>query len=119
MEWSYLLIGVVSATSVHRIMEPGNINEKVKRLSKAYETGSVEKPKLQGIDTRAISYGLGIMIIVSLSAFGYFIASIIGPDTTQSIVYSVVVLIIADIISMMAIDKYHVNIEILTKKFKK
>lgn len=119
MEWTNFLIAVSTATALHRLMEPNNINYKLKRLSSAIKTGKIEVPPMKGIDTRAKAYALGLMMVIMVTAIGYFVAGFFDSTTTQSVIYSVVVLLFADVVTMIAIDKYHADIEKITKSFGK
>lgn len=119
MEWNNLLIAVATATSIHRLFEPGGINYKLSRLEKAASSGEIETPPLKGIDTRAKAYGLGLAVVSVTTAVTYFAAGLFDPSIKTTALYCVAMLVTADVISMMSIDKYHVNIEKLTKKFKK
>jgi len=119
MIWNNLLIALVTATSLHRLSEPGNINYKLERLEKATKTGEIETPPLKGINTRAKAYGLSFAIVGITTLITYFLAGLFDPALKPTAIYCSVVLLLSDIVSMISIDKYHLNIEKLTKRLKK
>jgi len=119
MEWHILLVGVVTGVSIHQLMEPMGILQKLSRLDTAIKTGKIVDPIMKGIDTRAKSYALGLIMLTIMSAIAYFITVAIDPGVEAAIQYSVVVALLAEIIAMARIDKYHVEIEKMTKDHKK
>lgn len=116
MEWHIILAGVVTGTALHEIMEPINVLQKLLRLDTATKTGKIETPMPKGVDTRAKAYTIGIIAITVLSAIAYLIARAIDPSVDGAIQYAVVVAIVAELILMARIDKYHVEIEKMTQR---
>ncbi len=113
-----LLIAVTLAHTFHSMAEPINIRAKVKRLSD-YINKKPVKPFPANINTRAKALGIGYGIgIVSFGIF-FVIAQLVSPDPTLSILISIGLLIVIEIVNTIAIDKYHVEIEAVTRKFKK
>ena len=119
MEWHILLMAAVTATSLHSIMEPKNIMDKLERLSEAIKTGKVRKPMIEGIDTRTKAYGIGIVMLAGLTLLGYFIANFFDPSVDFAIKYSIVVVLVAELILIAEIDKFHIDIEKVTQRLKK
>ena len=119
MEWHIALIGVVTGTAIHAIMEPTNILQKLERLNTAIKTGKIVDPAIKGIDTRAKAYALAFFVVTLFSAIGYAVASVINPSVEAALQYSVVVAFVAEIILALRVDKYHVEIEKMTKQHKK
>lgn len=116
MDWHIILAAVATSTSLHAVMEPGNILLKLWRLEKTLDTGKVMELPMKGIDTRAKAYGVGLVAIAAMSALAYVVVNLIDPSPIGAMQYSVVVIVLAEIALMMRIDRYHVDIEKITQK---
>jgi hypothetical protein len=113
-DW-HLLVAIATSTSLHAVLEPSNLMRKLRRLDIAIKTGKIEALPLKGIDTRAKSYAFGLSIIGVFSLIAYICARLVDPGVLASIKYSIVVVLVAEIILMMRLDRYHVEIEKITR----
>jgi hypothetical protein len=115
MEWHILLAAVTTAMSLHAVMEPDNLMRKLRRLDVAIKTGKIQELPLKGINTRPKSYAVGISFMLVLTTLAYLVARLIHPSQLAAIKYCVAVAIIAELILMMRLDVYHVEIEKITR----
>lgn len=119
MQWHIVLIGIITGVAIHKMMEPVNILFKLNRLKQAMTSGKIIDPQVKGINTRTKAYALGLAAIAIPSAIAYFVASLFDPSVDSAIRYSVAVALISQIILMIRVDQYHVEIEKLTQAQKK
>ena len=119
MEILYLVAALATTRTIHGSMEPKNIIDKLSRLENAIKTGKIRKPMMQGIDTRAKSYGVAAVAITVPTVIAYFTISLIDPAQDALLWYTAIVLLIGEVYLTYAIDKYHVQIEKVTRAQKK
>lgn len=113
-----LVLALVTNELLHNVLEVKNIREKVKRL-KAYTDKKPYKEMSMKIDTRAKSYGISTVafLIFVLPLFGFYSVLDVSGDTALKLI--VALLVVTYFTTAYSIDKYHVEIEQITKKFKK
>jgi len=116
MDTYLLLSAVVTATALHRIMEPMNVLAKLERLDGALKTGKIADPQMKGIDTRAKAYAVSSAFIVVMSAIMYVVFGFLDLSPENSAVYAVIVSLIAWFLSTAKLDVYHVEIEKITQR---
>lgn len=116
MELHILLAAVATGTSLHTIAEPGSVLMKLWRLDKALKTGEIQPLPMKGIDTRLKAYGVGIFSIVATSAIAYFFINLADPTSDTATKYSIVALLASELILLSRLDRYHVDIEKMTKE---
>jgi hypothetical protein len=114
-----LAAAVVTATSLHAVMEPKNIMIKLHRYAGAVKNGKISDLPMKGIDTRAKSYALGVGSIVIMTALSYLIINAINPSVEKALQYIIIAAIIAELLVIVQVDKYHSAIEKYTQKAKK
>lgn len=119
MEWHIILIAVAVSASMHTAAEPQNVLFKLQRLYEAIKTGKVMTPPMKGIDTRAKSYAVGVAFLVVPAAITYLIANAVDPSVEAAIQFSIAVIVVAELILMVRLDTYHVQIEKMTSELKK
>lgn len=114
--WHIWLAAVVTGTSLHTIMEPGNILIKLWRLDRTLQSGIVPKLPIQGINSRLKAYSFGIAVISFLILISFALVNWVNPSPLGAIQYSIVTAIAAELILMMRVDRYHVDIERITQE---
>lgn len=115
---SNILVAVSVAHAFHSTMEPVNIRSKVARLA-AYMDKKPFKEIPVNIDTRAKALGIGYGMFAVLTLLIYGLSALLNPSTQTAITLAVVLMIIVEILNTFTIDKYHVEIEAVTRRFKK
>ncbi|MFT4532447.1 MAG: hypothetical protein ACI9T8_000470 [Candidatus Saccharimonadales bacterium] len=116
MELYTVLAAAITATALHRMMEPMNILAKLVRLDNAIRTKKIDDPQMKGIDTRAKSYGLAIAILGVMFAVTYGVISLFDASNDALVQYSIIATVLSELVLTVGIDKYHVAIEKLTKR---
>jgi hypothetical protein len=119
MELLYLVAALATTRTIHGSMEPKNIIDKLSRLENAIKTGKIRKPMMQGIDTRAKSYGVAAVAIAIPTIISYFVIGFIDPPQDALLWYTAIVLLVGELYLTYAIDNYHVQIEKVTQAQKK
>jgi len=71
------------------------------------------------IDTRAKSYAIGYGILTITTLVFYWIVGLFSVRNDTAVVASIFLIAIVELINTALIDKYHVDIEKLIKKFSK
>lgn len=113
-----LMVAAVAAHSFHSLMEPLNIRAKVARL-KAYMDKKPYKEMSLKIDTRAKALGLGYGMFIFLLGAGFLVTNTVDPSAKQAAYFAFVLMVFVELVNTANIDKYHIDIEVLTKRFKK
>lgn len=113
-----LVLALATAELLHNIMEASNVRRKVARLH-AY----IKKEKYPeipiNIDTRPKAYALTVASFVVLVGLSLGVLSLVNLQGNAALWYLVVVLALAFFSLAYLLDKYHVEIEHVTKPFKK
>ncbi len=113
-----LLLALATNELLHNGLEINNMREKLRRLS-AYMNKKSYKELPVNIDTRAKSY------TVSFIAFAVFVLPLWGAftllnlDQTFALKLIVCLLIASYIVTAVVADQWHVDIEKITKPFRK
>lgn len=102
----------------HNIMEVGNIRNKVKRLQ-AYINKEQFKEMPMKIDTRPKAYALSTVAFIVTGGILFGIFSLLDVNADAAIIAIVGLLIVTYFITAVVVDKYHVDIEKVTRQFKK
>lgn len=100
------------------LFETSQVRKKVTRLQ-TYMNGKKYKEMPININTRAKSYGISLLGFIGFFALSYFIFWLLKPTLTAGLVEISVLLIISYAWVAFDLDRYHVAIETVTKKFKK
>lgn len=113
-----LLLAPVTNELIHNAAEIKGMRDKVTRLQ-AYINGKQPKEMPFNIDTRLKSYGLslGIFTIAVGVLFAFYTWLDLHPNT--AIKLAVGLLIFTYALTAITVDQYHVEIERVTKPFKK
>jgi hypothetical protein len=113
-----LVLALATAELLHNIMEVGNVRRKVARLSAYINKQPYEEMKMK-IDTRAKAYGLSVMSFVVLTGVSLGAFSLLNLKGDAVLWYGVVVLTLAFFSLAYLLDRYHVEIERVTRPFMK
>ncbi len=113
-----ILLAAAIAHSLHSVMEPRNIREKVKRLV-AYMDKKPYKEIPLKIDSRAKGIGLGYSVALVTFVIAYLIVSLIDPSVRTSMIVTIGLLVLVELLNTVTIDAYHAEIEVVTRRFKK
>lgn len=113
-----ILLALVTNELIHSLFEVHNIREKVKRL-KAYMDKQPYKELALKVDTRAKSYAITTASFFLFTLPLYFGYVKLDLDELTAYKLMVALLIFCFFANAYFIDKYHVEIEQITKKFKK
>lgn len=108
----------LSANAVmHTIAETHNVREKVRRLSSYINKKSYKEMSMK-IDTRAKSYALSLTMFVIFTGILFGVFSLINVEATEAFKLIIALLTLEFFLMAILLDKYHVEIEQVTKKFK-
>lgn len=116
------IINLILALSVnelvHNAMEVINMREKLRRLT-AYMNKKSYKELPVKIDTRAKSYGISVVafFVFVLPLWGLF--TLIDLEQLLALRLIVLLLVASFIVTAITVDQWHVDIEKITKPFKK
>lgn len=113
-----LALALATNELLHNIFEIKNIREKVKRLV-AYMDKKPYKELPLNIDTRAKSYAVALIafMVFTLPLFGIYTLLNINADTAIKLIVGL--LVASFVLTGYFVDQYHVDIEKVTKRFKK
>lgn len=113
-----LVLALATAELLHNIMETSNVRRKVARLH-AYINKKPFPEIPMNIDTRPKAYGLTIASFVILVGILFGVFSLVNLEGNAALWYLIVILSLAFFGLAYLLDKYHVEIERVTKPFKK
>jgi hypothetical protein len=111
-----LVLALATTELLHNIFEVSNVRRKVQRLN-AYIKKQEYKEMPMNIDTRPKAYGLSAISLVVLVGVFYGVFSIVNLSGNAALWYAVVVLVLAFVALSVLLDKYHVEIERVTRPF--
>lgn len=113
-----LILALATNELIHNFMEVSNIRKKVTRLD-TYIKKKPYKEDNMNIDTRAKSYSISVIIFVFMTGalFGVYSVFDISGDTALKTI--IALLVASFFVTAVTVDKFHVEIEKVTKKFKK
>lgn len=113
-----LALALAANEVVHNIAETMNVREKVRRL-KAYIDKDSYKEMSVKIDTRAKAYAISVaaFVVVVGVLFGFF--SLMNLNGNQALWWLIGMLVVAYFSTAVLLDKYHVDIERVTRPFMK
>lgn len=122
MEDLQTLANILVAASVthgmHSLMEPVGMRSKLSRLE-AYINKRPWKEMKVNIDTRPKALGIGFGVTAVLFVITLLIVSGIDPQVRTAIILAVGIMALVEFINTISIDRYHVEIEKITKPFMK
>ena len=120
MDQTYINLALALSTNavIHTLAETQNVRAKVKRLN-AYIDKKPFKEMPVNIDTRAKSYGISLIMFVVFNAILFGVYSLFDVGVTGAFKIIIVMLTVEFLAMAVLLDKYHVEIEQVTKKFKK
>jgi len=118
MNLYYLVLALCINEFIHVCSEAWAARDKVKRLSDYINKKPHKEMRLK-VDTRLKSYAFSLGIIIILTPIFYFGINILNLSNETCLLLSVLTLIISYIVGFVWMDKYHVDIEKVTKIFKK
>ncbi|MCX6806293.1 MAG: hypothetical protein NTY56_02525 [Patescibacteria group bacterium] len=103
---------------IHVCSEAWAANEKVARLSARIEHEQYKEMKIK-VDTRIKSYAISVAIMLILVPLFYIGLYLINIGNNVALILSALTLIASYVVGFVWMDKYHVNIEKITRKFDK
>ncbi|HEY1646003.1 MAG TPA: hypothetical protein VGF75_06620 [Candidatus Saccharimonadales bacterium] len=106
--------GLAIGHTLKAFIEVNNANTKVKRLSEIVHNRSV-KPYPVNINTRLKAYSSLFGFYVVLSVISFFVLRWLNPTLRTTIWIAAAALLIGEVVYLVGLDKYHVNIGKLTK----
>lgn len=116
-----VLIACILALSVnnliHSTVEVQSAKKKVSRLD-AYINKKPYKESNIKIDTRIKSYSISFVMFLLITSFFYTLFLFIDIPSKQSLMISIILLVISYAIEAVGFDSFHVEIEKVTNKFK-
>ncbi len=120
MEQNLLNLALALAANelLHNFLEVKNIREKVARLQ-TYIDKKPYKELPVNIDTRAKSYGISLISFVLIVAVFYGLFCWLSLELSTGLKVIVGLLVASYIVTAVTVDQYHVDIEKVTKRFKK
>jgi len=118
MNLYYLVLALCINEFVHVCSEAWAAREKVKRLSD-YVNKKPHKEMRLKVDTRLKSYAFSMGIIIILTPVFYFVISLLKFSNEACLLLSILTLVASYVVGFVWMDKYHVDIEKVTKIFKK
>ena len=111
-----LLLALALNELIHICSELWAVRDKVKRLA-TYIAGKPYKEIRLKINTRAKSYAISIGIFVVIVSTSYIIISLLHLSAEVAISSSILLLILSYIVAFIGFDRYHVDIEKVTRPF--
>lgn len=111
-----LTLALVTADLLHNLAEASNVRNKVARLSAYINKQPYTEMKMK-IDTRPKAYGLAAASFVILTGTSLIIHSFLNLGGDTALWYAIVVLVISYFVLGVLLDKYHVEIERVTRPF--
>ncbi len=113
---SYLVASLAVAHSLHMIVESTSVRTKLQRLSDSIAKVPL-KPYPININTRLKSYSISIVGMLALTGVSYAILHAIAPPTETLLWIAFYSIVIGDIVVAYLLDKFHVDIEPLIRRF--
>lgn len=113
-----LALALATADLLHNIAEATNIRGKVARLSAYINKQPYTEMKVK-IDTRAKAYAITLISFIFLVGLPMIVFSLLNLTISSAFWYIVVVLTISYFVLAVLVDKYHVEIERVTRPFMK
>lgn len=113
-----LLLALATNELIHNIIEANSVRQKVARLSAYINKKPYQEMKVK-VDTRAKAYGIATVAFVVVTGILFGIFSLINLQGNTALWYGIVVLVLAYFVSGILLDKFHVEIERVTRPFMK
>ena len=115
---THLLLALALNELLHNLMEITNIRGKVERLQ-AYINKESYKEMPVKIDTRPKAYLVSVVAFFVTTSILFGVVSLLSIPSDAAVKASVGILILTYFITAVMVDKYHVDIEAVTRLFKK
>lgn len=112
-----LLLALAANEVTHGVAEAMSARRKVKRLQAYINKQPFTEDKMN-INTRAKSYGIATAAFVIFTGVFFGIFSLLDLQGDTALTVGVVLLVVAYFVSGVLMDRYHVEIERVTKPFK-
>lgn len=113
-----LLLALATNEMVHNVLEVKNMREKLKRLT-AYMNKQPYKELPINIDTRLKSYSISLLAFVAFVGPLWLMFSWIDLSENTALKLLVGLLVAAFAATAVTVDKWHVDIEKITRPFMK
>ena len=113
-----LLLATAIAHTGHSLLEPVNIRAKVARLGKHMDNQKVKEIPIN-INSRPKAYLAALISLAVVFVPSWLIMSSVDPLPRTAMLWTIILVIVVEVINTVNIDKYHVEIEHLTRRFKK
>ena len=105
---SQLLLAVAIAVTLKELMEPGNVLKQLGRLKKI--VGGKKEKSAEGFDLKPnslVALGLGVVMLSLFTAVAYFVIGLFDPTPRTAIVSATALLVIAELMNGVLVDKVH------------
>jgi hypothetical protein len=113
-----LALALATNELLHNIIEVNGIRSKVARL-KAYINGETFKEIPLNIDTRPKAYAIATIAFIVIVGILFGTYSLLDINAEDAFVIIIGLLVASYFATGIMVDKYHVDIEQVTRKFKK
>jgi hypothetical protein len=114
-----LALAMAANSLVHNTIEAQEVRKKVKWLSLSMQGKRYKDVIPFQIDTRLKSYAISSLGLIIFVAVFYLIFTLLNLSLVKSIWTVIILLTLAYISSAYLLDKYHVEIAVLTRPFLK
>lgn len=113
-----LLLAAAIAHTGHSLFEPVNIRAKVARLQKHMDKEPVKEMPVN-INTRPKAYLAAAVTLAVMFIPAWLIVSAVDPQPKTAMLWAFWLTVLIEVVNTVVIDKYHVDIERLTRRFTK
>lgn len=112
-----LLFAAAIAHTGHSLFEPVNIRAKVARLVNYMDKKPVKEIPVN-IDTRPKAYLAAAVTLAIIFIPAWLIISAVDPQPKTAMLAAFWLMVLIEVVNTVVIDKYHVEIENVTRRFK-
>ncbi len=111
-----LLLALATNELLHNVFEVKNMREKLKRLT-AYMNKKAYKELPLNINTRAKSYAVSLVAFIAFVGPLWLVFSWLDPTPELAIKLAIGLLTATFIATAITVDKWHVDVEKITRPF--
>jgi hypothetical protein len=112
-----LCLALATNELIHNFVEIKGMREKLKRLS-CYIAGDSYKELPININTRAKSYSISLLAFVIIVGFLWLFYGWLALETTLAFQMIAILLIGSYAVTAITVDKWHIEIESITRPFR-
>lgn len=103
---------------IHNVLEVDNMRKKLARLTATIDKKAYKELPVN-IDTRAKSYSVSLIAFVAFVGPLWLLTTWLSLDQTLILKLSIGLLVASFLATAFTVDKWHVDIEKITRRFKK